>query len=157
VTFQRDRLGASGVFKKIVEGARKVRRALSESDGELTPAAQQIGDQIGEAFVAGRFADVYALGAAELQRTRRGEFIDSWRETVADRGVLTGFDVASVGQIDLGFIPGLEEVPQSEFAAFVEIAFATAGLAADDEGAFVVGAVLLDRGGELRLGALHTR
>jgi hypothetical protein len=157
VTFQRDRLGTSGVFKAIVEVTRRVRRALTETDVEPTVEALELGNRIGTAFVDGRYADVYAIGTRELQRTGRDVFEDGWREAIAARGPLMDFAVASVGAIDLGFIPGLEEVPQDEFVAFLEIAFASGGLSTDDEGAFVLGAVLLDRDGELRVGALHTR
>ena len=155
---QRDRLGSSGVFKAIVEGARKFKRAITDGTDELTPEAEQLGHKIGQAFVAGRFADVYAMATPGLQQqTARAQFEASWGDAVRDRGPFTGFEVSNLGPIDVGFIPGLEEVPQSKFVAFVEIAFSSPEVALDDEKVFTVGAVLLDHEGEARIGALHTR
>ena len=57
--------------------------------------------------------------------------------------------------IDIGFIPGLEEVPQEYFVAFLRIAFSTPGVVLEDEKVFTIGAVLLDEGGTIRIGALH--
>ncbi len=143
----------------MVEGARKVKRALTPTgDEELSPEAEEVGERLGQAFVAGRFGDVHAMTTPTFQEhTGRTQFEARWRDATSDRGPFTGFEASSVGQIDLGFIPGLEGVPQSQFVAFVEIAFSSAGLAIDDKKAFVVGAVLLDHGGEIRVGALHTR
>ncbi len=142
----------------MVEGARKVRRALSESDDELSPEAEEIGEKIGRAFVAGRFADVHAMTTAGFQEhTACSQFEASWRDAAQQRGPFTGFEANDVGQIDIGFIPGLEAVPQSQFVAFLEIAFSSPAVALDDKKAFVLGAVLLDQGGEIRIGALHTR
>jgi len=146
------------VFKAIVEGARKFKRALSEGSAQLTPAAQELGDRIGQAFVAGRFADVHAMTTPSLQQqTGCAQFEASWRDAVRDRGPFTGYEVANVGQIDVGFIPGLEEVPQSQFVAFLEIAFSSPHVPLDDPKVFAVGVVLLDHGGEIRVGAIHTR
>lgn len=142
----------------MVDGARKVRRALSESDAELTPESEELGNKLGQAFVAGRFGDVHAMTTASFQeRTARTQFEASWREVTRERGPFTGFELSDAGQIDVGFIPGLEAVPQAEFVAFVELAFSSPGVALDDKKAFTVGAVLLDQGGEVRIGALHTR
>jgi hypothetical protein len=57
VADQRDRLGSSGVFKVIVDSARKFKRAVTGGDDELTPEAHAFGDKIAQAFVVGRFAD----------------------------------------------------------------------------------------------------
>ena len=142
----------------MVEGARKIRRALSESDDELSPEAQELGSKIGQAFVAGRFGDVHAMTTPSFQeQTSRKQFEASWRDAARDRGPFTGFEASDAGQIDLGFIPGLEAVPQSQFVAFLEIAFSSPGLTLDDKKAFVVGAVLLAQGGKILIGALHTR
>jgi len=158
VSYQRDRLGSSGVFKAIVEVSRKIKRALSESDVEMSPEAEELAHRIAQYFVAGRFGDVLALGTPGLQQaTRRDRFEESWRDAAEPHRPLTGFRVADLGQIDLAFIPGLEEVPQEQFVAFVEIAFSSIDVPVDDPKAFTVGLVLLDQGGELRLGAIHAR
>ena len=78
-------------------------------------------------------------------------------DATRDRGPFTGFEASNVGEIDLGFIPGLEEVPQEQFVAFIEVAFSSPGFKIEDKKAFVVGAVLLDQDGAIRIGALHTR
>ncbi|MDB4954976.1 MAG: hypothetical protein JWO36_2545 [Myxococcales bacterium] len=138
--------------------ARKFKRAVTGADDDLTPEAQGIGDKIAQAFVAGRFADVHALGTAAFQRrTNREPFVTSWRDALRDRGPLTGFEVSNAGQIDLGFIPGLEETPQDQFVAFIELAFSSPTVPLDDEKVFTVGLVLLDEGGSIRVGALHAR
>jgi hypothetical protein len=153
-----DRLGASGVFKAIVEGARKVTRAVTGGDPELPPGAGDIGQQIAQAFVARNLGAIHALGTPLfVERNPRGQFIARWTEALDERGPLTGFEVDNVGHIDLGFIPGLEDVPQEQFAAFLELAFSTPDVPLDDEKAFVVGVVLLDHQGAIRLGAIHTR
>jgi hypothetical protein len=158
VGYQRDRLGSSGVFRVIVEVSRKVKRALSEADAELDPDAEDLAEKIAQAFVAGRFADVHAMGTPALQAaTRRDRFEESWSDAVSDRRPLTGFRITDLGSIDLAFIPGLEEVPQAQFVAFVELAFSSVDVPLDDEKAFTVGVVLLDHEGELRIGALHAR
>ncbi len=155
---QRDRLGSSGVFKVIVDVSRKIKRALSESDRELSPEAEELAHRIAQAFVAGRFADVHALGTPSFQQaSRRDRFEASWSEAVADYRPLTGFEVSDYGPIDLAFIPGLEEVPQAQFVAFVEITFSSVDVPLDHEHAFTIGVVLLDQAGELRVGALHAR
>ena len=155
----KDRLGSSGVFKAIVEGARKVKRALTDSDAEETDGAiQDVGDRIAQAFIAGRFGDVHALGTAGFHERHPGpKFVESWRDAVQERGPLTGFEVADAGYIDLGFIPGLEDTPQDQFVALLEIAFSTPDIPVEDDKAFVLGAVLLDEGQGVRLGALHKR
>lgn len=142
----------------IVEGARKVKRAVTGGDQAPNPEAQVLGESIAQAFVAGRFADVHALTTPALQeRTDCDEFVTSWRDTVADRGPLTGFDVSDIGAIDLAFIPGLEDVPQDQFVAFLELTFSSPSITLEDPNALVVAAVVLDQGGDLRIGALHTR
>ena len=50
----------------------------------------------------------------------------------------SGFEVSNAGQIDLGFIPGLEEVPQSSFVAFLEIAFSTPNVPLTADNAFAI-------------------
>jgi hypothetical protein len=154
----RERLNssASGVFKVIVEGARKVKRALSEGHPGLPPEAQAFGTTIAESFVAGRFADVHALATPSLQQHMgREQFEAHWRDAVRDHGPFTAFEVSDAGPLDIGFVPGLEDVPQAQFAGFVEIAFSSDQVALDDEQAFTIEAVVLDDAGELRLGAIH--
>lgn len=158
VSDQGFRPGASGVFKVIVESARKFKRAVTGGDDELAPEAQQLGTQIAQAFVAGRFADVHALGTAAFQaRTSRDAFVEGWRASLHERGPLTGYDLADAGEIDMGYVPGLEDIPQSEFVAFLEIVFSTPAVPLDDPSALTIGAVLVDDGGRPRLGALHAR
>lgn len=156
--YQRDRLGSSGVFKAIVDVSRKIKRAITEDDSELSPEVEDMAHKIAQAFVAGRFADVYAMGTPRLQQaSRRESFEQSWTDSAEEHRPLTGFRVADHGQIDLAFIPGLEEVPQSEFAAFLEIAFSGIDVPVEDPNAFTVGVVLLDHDGELKIGAIHRR
>ena len=114
-------------------------------------------DLIAQAFVAGRFADVHAMTTPALQAARPERFEARWAEAVHRYGVLTGYDVSDVGPIELAFIPGLEEVPQSQFVAFLEISFSSPEVALGDDKAFTVGVVLLDYLGELRIGAIHLR
>jgi hypothetical protein len=79
------------VFKAIVEGARKFKRAVTGGDPELPASTQQLGDQIARAFVAGRFVDIHALGTADFQkRNERDSFAARWQGTVRERGALTG-------------------------------------------------------------------
>lgn len=139
--------------------ARKLKRAMSDADDELPPAADDLGTQIAQAFIAGRLADVHGMGTSGFRdRTRREQFEQSWRQAVERQGgTLTSFEISNAGAIDLGFIPGLEEVPQSQFVAFVEIVFSTPSHPLDDENAFTIGAVMLDEGQGARLGALHAR
>jgi hypothetical protein len=158
VSYQRDRLGSSGVFKAIVDVSRKVKRAISQSDRELDPDAEELAHKIAQLFIAGRFSDVHALGTPALQQaTRRDRFVPSWTDASEEYRPLTGFRIADMGPIDLAFIPGLEEVPQEQFVAFVEIAFSSIDIPYDDERAFTVGAVVLFQDGQLRLGAIHKR
>jgi hypothetical protein len=146
------------VFKAIVMSARKLKRAVTGGDEELSHDTYTLGEQIAQAFVAGRFADVHALGTPGFQvRSPHDAFVGTWANAVRERGPLIGFEVSNAGPIDLGFIPGLEEVPQQSFVAFVEIVFSTPSVPLDDEKAFAVGAILLDDAGALRLGALHAR
>jgi poly(3-hydroxybutyrate) depolymerase len=150
VSDDRQRLGSSGIFKIIVDGARKFKRAVSEGDTELSAEAHELATTIAQAFIAGRFADVHGLGTPPFQqRHERERFAASWRNTVADR-VLTGYQITDAGHIELGFIPGLEEVAQDDFVGFAQIQFST-----PDDKPFTIGAVMLDHGGVVRLGALH--
>lgn len=157
MTDDRDRLGSSGVFKAIVAGARKFKRAVTGGDDELSAELHEFADRIARAFIGNKFEDLHALGTEGFQhRTGRAQFAASWRDAVKGRLPLTGFSVADAGPIEIGFIPGLEEVPQEQFLAFVRITFSSPNVSLDDERAFVVGAVLLDEGGLTRIGALHT-
>ena len=152
------RLGSSGVFQAIVMSARKLKRALSEGDQELPPKAEEIGTAIAQAFVSGKFADVYQRCTPNLQgRTPLPRFVESWEQTVRDRGALTGFEVSNAGAIDLQYIPGLEDVRQDRFFAFVEIVFSTPTVPLDDEKALAVGVVLLASDDGPRIGAIHAR
>ena len=146
--------GASGVFKLIVDGARKLKRAVSEPS-----SAHELATMIAQAFVSGgRFADIHALGTTGFQeRNSREPFCSRWREAALERGPFTGFDISNAGQIDLGYIPGLEEVPQSQFVAFLQIVFSSPGVPLDDDKAFAIGIVLLDEKRTTRLGAIHAR
>jgi hypothetical protein len=151
------RLGSSGIFRVIVDGAKKLKRAVSEGDIELSPEANDVAVSIGQAFIAGRFGDVHALGTPHFQqRTSREKFDASWRATLAKR-VLTGFTITDAGHIDIEYVPGLEDVSQDDFVGFAQITFSTPEAKLDDEHAFSVAAVLLDHDGKIRLGALHAR
>ena len=151
------RHGSSGIFKVIVDGAKKLKRAVSEADVELTPEANRLAVSIGQAFIAGRFGDVHALGTPPFQqRNSKDTFESSWRTSVGDR-VLTGFSIIDAGHIDLGYVPGLEEVSQDDFVGFAQITFSTPDAKLEDEKAFAIAAVLLDHDGVVRLGALHAR
>lgn len=155
---ERQRPGTSGIFRAIRENAAKLKRAVTGGDDVLDPGAEELGTQIAQAFVAGRFADVHALGTAAFQaRMPSAMFAETWGNAVATRGPLTGFEVADAGKIDLHFIPGLEDTPQDGFVAFLEIAFSTPEIPLEMEGAFVLGAIILDDRGTRRLGALHAR
>jgi len=157
VSDEEKRHGSSGIFKVIVDGAKKLKRAVSEADVELTPEANQLAVSIGQAFIAGRFGDVHALGTPPFQeRNSKATFESSWRTSVGDR-VLTGFSIIDAGHIDLGYVPGLEEVSQDDFVGFAQITFSTPDAKLEDEKAFAIAAVLLDHDGVVRLGALHAR
>ncbi|MEJ7598351.1 MAG: hypothetical protein WKG01_10610 [Kofleriaceae bacterium] len=145
--------GASGVFKSIADGARKLKRAISEPS-----VTTEHGHDIGEALVAGRIEDIHALGTPAFQeRNPRDAFCARWRETVLERGPFTGFDVSDAGTIDLVYIPGLEEVPQAQFVAFLQVLFASASVPLDDDKAFAIGVLLVDEDGTTKLGAIHAR
>jgi hypothetical protein len=149
-------LGGSGVFKVIVDSARAVKRALSEADHSLTPEMSDVGSQIGRCFVANRFADVHAMAAPIMQSTSDVDrFVTRWHDAVKDKGPFTSFEISNAGDIDLAFVPSLEEIPQEQFAGFLEISFSNA----TEEDAFTVGAVLIEDagGGRVRIGALHAR
>lgn len=138
--------------------ARRLKRAFSESDAGLDPAAEDYGTKIAQAFVAGRLGDVHAMCTPTFQeRNPRDRFVDRWRQTIDERRGLTGFEVSNAGHIDLQYIPGLEDVPQSQFAAFVEIVFSAPDVPLDHEAAFAVGVVVLDVDRQLRIGAIHAR
>lgn len=157
MSVERQRLGSSGIFKIIVDGAKKLKRAVSEGDVELSDEANELATAIGQAFIAKRFGDVHALGTPPFQeRLSRETFESRWRATVGDRA-LTGFRVTDAGHIDLAFIPGLEDASQDDFAGFAQITFSTPGVRLDDERAFAIAAVLLQHEGRVRLGALHAR
>jgi hypothetical protein len=146
------------VFQAIVMSARKLKRALSEGDQELPARVEDVATAIAQAFVAGKFADVYQRCTATLQgRTALPRFVESWEQTVRDRGNLTGFEVSNAGAIDLHYIPGLEDVRQDSFCAFIEVVFSTPAVPLDDEKAFAVGIVLLESDDGPRIGAIHTR
>jgi hypothetical protein len=153
----RPRLGSSGIFKVIVDGAKKLKRAVSEGGVELSPEAKDVAIAIGQAFITGKFGEVHALGTPPFQdRRSREDFIARWRATVGDR-TLTSFTITDAGHIDLAYVPGLEEVEQEDFVGFAQITFSTPEVKLDDERAFAVAAVLLDHDGKVRLGALHAR
>ena len=146
------------MFKAIVESARKFKRAVTGAEEEAPDEALAIGEQIAQAFVAGRFADVHALGTPAFQhRTGRAQFVEQWSQAARARGPFTTFEVTDAGPIDLGFIPGLEDVPQDDFVAFLEIAFASPAVPIHDDKVLTVGIVLLEDGDAIRLGALHAR
>lgn len=151
------RPGNSGVFRAIVDSARKLTRAVTGSGEQaLDPRATVLGEKIAQAFVAGRFEDVHKMGTPGFQeRLGRAQFVERWRDAVKERGTLTGFEISDAGPIDLGFVPGLEEVPQSQFLGFVQIAFSDPQTSLEDERAFTLGAVLVAYEGLPLLGALH--
>lgn len=158
MTDDRERLGASGVFQAIVDGARKLTRAVTGGDREVPPEAHELGEEIGRAFVSGRFGDVHALGTpAFQQRTTRAELETSWRDATSEHQPMTGYAVTEAGEIDLGFIPGLEDVPQEQFVAFLQLTFSSPQIPLHDERALVIGAVLIAHEGRPRLGALHAQ
>lgn len=146
--------GASGVFKLIADGARKLKRAISEPS-----SSHEFGQTIAQAFVSGgRFAEIHAMTTPLFQeRNPRDSFCARWREAALERGPFTGFQVSDAGQIDLGYIPGLEEVPQTQFVAFLQITFSTPTVPIDDDKAFAIGVVLLQDGTAVKIGALHAR
>jgi hypothetical protein len=153
---QNFRPGSSGVFKAIVESAKKLKRAVTGGDDQLSAAAEELGTAIAQAFVTNRFADVHAMGTKGFQaRTPRDTFASGWADSIRDRGPLTGFEISNAGQLEVGYIPGLEEVSQSDFAGFLELVFSSPNIALDDDRAFTIGAVLLHEDGQVRLGALH--
>lgn len=138
--------------------ARRLKRALSESDAEVPPVAEDLGNTIAQSFMTGKIADVWSMSTATFrQRNPQGAFVDRWTQAIAERGGLTEFEVSNAGNIDLQYVPGLEDVPQSMFVAFIEIVFASPTVPLDNEKAFTVGAVLLFDDGQLRLGAVHAR
>lgn len=146
------------MFQAIVMSARKLKRALSNSDVELPAEAEQAATAIAQAFVAGRVADVYAMTTPGFQqRTEAARFAEEWSKAIAERGPLTGFEVSNAGDIDLHYVPGLEEAPQSDFLAFAEIVFSTPEVPLDQEKAFTVGVVLVAGDGQPRIGAIHVR
>lgn len=138
--------------------ARRLKRALSEGDDDVPEVANDVGLSIARSFVAGRIGDVWDLGTRQFrERNPRGAFIERWGQALAERGLIQKFEVSNAGAIDLQYVPGLEEVPQSEFVAFLEIVLGTDALPLENEKAFAVGAVLLLEDGNVRLGAVHAR
>lgn len=116
----------------------------------------EVGNEIGRCFVANRFADVHAMSAPVLQRASSVDrFVTSWHDAVKGKGPFTSFEVSNAGDIDLAFVPSLEEIPQAQFAGFLEISFSNAA----EEDALTIGAVLVEdeSGGRVRIGALHAR
>ena len=146
------------MFKVLVDGARKFKRAVTGGGDELGPDEQELGARIGRAFVAGRFRDVHAMCTPALQqRVASEQFETRWRSAAQDHLPFTSFAIANAGHIELAFIPGLEEVPQDQFAAFLEIQFSSPRAARGSDDVFVVGCVLLQRDGKLEIGAIHTQ
>lgn len=145
------------MFKAIVMSARRLKRALSESEEDLPEVAEDFGATIAQAFMNGQLGDVWSMGTKQLrERTPRDAFVERWNQAIAERGALKTFEVSNAGYIDLQYVPGLEDVPQHQFVAFLEIVFGTDALPLDNEKAFAVGAVLLfDE--QLRIGAIHAR
>jgi len=138
--------------------ARRLKRALSDSDAEVPPHAEDLGNTIAQAFVSGQIADVWGMSTAAFrQRTPREAFVERWTEAIAERGGVTAFEVSNAGNLDLQYFPGPEEVPRSQFVAFIEIVFASPNVPLESEKAFGVGAVLLFDDGQLRIGAIHVR
>jgi hypothetical protein len=138
--------------------ARRLKRALSESDEELPPAAEDLGTTVAQAFIAGRIADIHSMGTAAFQqRTDHDRFVERWRDAIKERGGFTGFELSNAGRIDIEYVPGLEEVPQSQFFAFVEIVFSSPDVPLDHDKAFTIGVVVLHDGGRVRIGAIHAR
>jgi hypothetical protein len=146
------------VFKAIVMSARRLKRALSDSDADVPAVAEDLGNTIAHSFVSGNLADIWSMSTATFrQRNAREAFVARWTDAIAERGGLTEFEVSNAGNIDLQYGPGLEDVPQSQFVAFIEIVFASPTVKIDDEKAFTVGAVLLFDDGQLRIGTIHAR
>lgn len=152
------RPGNSGVFRAIVDSARKLKRAVTGGEEDLSPPAYDLGEKIAQAFVSGRFEDVHAMGTPGFQaRMPLASFALRWRDAVRERGTLTSYEISNAGHIELGFVPGLEDVPQSQFLGFLQIAFSDPETTLDDERAFTIGAVLVAYEGMSLLGALHKR
>jgi hypothetical protein len=141
-----------------VVSARRLKRALSEGDTEVPPVAEDLGNTIAQSFVTGKIGDVWSMSTeAFRQRNPRETFVERWNEAIAERGGFTSFEVSNAGNIDLQYVPGLEDVPQSQFVAFIEIVFGSPSIPLNHEKAFTVGAVLLFDDGQLRIGAIHAR
>jgi hypothetical protein len=146
------------VFKAIVLSARRLKRALSEGEDEVPGGADDLGNTIAQSFMSGKLGDVWGMSTATFQsRNSREAFIDRWNQAITERGGFTEFEVSNAGNIDLQYVPGLEDVPQSQFVAFIEIVFASPTVPLSDENAFTVGAVLLFDDGQLRIGAIHAQ
>lgn len=146
------------MFKVIVDVSRKVKRAFTESDAELSPEAEALAERIAQAFIAGRFGDVHALGTPMLQAaTRRDGFEAMWADAAERYRPLTGFRISDFGPIELAYIPGLEEVPQDQFDSFVEIRFSSVDRPYEDEKAFTIAVVMIEQDGALQIGAIHAR
>lgn len=138
--------------------ARRLKRALSENDGEVPHAAEDLGNTIGQALVDGKVGDVWSMATSTFrQRNPREAFVDRWSNALSERGGLTAFEVSNAGRIDLQYVPGLEDVEQSQFVAFLEIVFGTKDVPLDNEKAFAVGVVVLIDEGQIRVGAIHAR
>lgn len=146
------------MFKAIVMSARRLKRALSDSDDDLPQVAEEYGTTIAQAFVSGQVGDVWAMCTAAFRAANpRERFVERWTQAVTERRGFTAFEVSNAGRIDLEYVPGLETVDQSQFVAFLEIVFATPDVPLDDDKAFAVGVVVLFDDGHLRVGAIHAR
>ena len=140
------------MFRVIVDAAAKVKRALSEGDSEVTDMATKVA----HAFISSRFRDVYEMTTSGFQkRNDRLLFEARWADAVKERGPFTGFAVTNAGQIDIGYVPGLEDVPQADFEAMVQITFSSPDAKLEDDRAFTIAVVLLDDNGTTRIGAMH--
>lgn len=146
------------MFQAIVMSARRLKRALSDSDDDLPGLAEDLGTTVARAIISGEHGEVYGMTTQTFRaRTPRDSFVERWAATVARHGPLTAFEVSNAGRIDLQYVPGLEDVPQELFVAFIEIVFGSQALPLDNENAFAVGVVLLLDDGQLRIGAIHAR
>lgn len=137
-----------------MDGARSLKRALSDNDKGLPPELGEVGHEIGRCFIANRFADIHRTAAPVFQQNNElTRFVTRWRDAVAGVAPFTSFAVSNAGNIELAFVPSLEDIPQKQFAGFLEITFANP----TQEDAFTIGAVLIAQGGKVLVAALHAR
>jgi len=140
--------------------ARKLKRALSAdaADVELPAAAEDFGATIAQQLMSGQIGDVHAMSThAFRERNPRDSFVERWQSAMSERPGLAKFEISNAGPIELQYIPGLEDIPQTQFVAFIEIVFGSPTVPLEDEKAFAVGVVLLIEDGLLRIGAIHAR